>query len=88
MFRNEFVCDLCCDLRQSCVASKHLDGLLLRALHDPSLSQQAAALHQRKLLAENAVTTNATRGTAMKTVDSSLRDNSTVRYGMVWYSRV
>jgi len=63
---------------QSCVASKYLDGLLLSALHDPSLSQQAAVFHQHKLLRQNAVTTNATRGTAMKTVDAKLHVNSTV----------
>jgi len=50
----------------------------MMALHDPSLSQQAAILHQHKLLQQDAVTTNAACGTAMKTLNVKLRDSSTV----------
>jgi len=60
------------------MSSEYLEGLLLRALHDPSLSQQAAVFHQLKVLRQNAITTNAARATAMKTVNAKLRDNSTV----------
>jgi len=68
---------MCCG-GQSCVASEYLEGLLLRALHDPSLSQQAAIFHQHKRLKQNSVTTNAACGAAMKAVAARLRDNSTV----------
>jgi len=63
---------------QSCVASEYLERLMLTALHDPSLSQQAAVFHQHQLLRQNAVTTNATCGTAMKSVRAKLLDGSTV----------
>jgi len=66
----------CC--RQSCVASEYLDRLLLTALHDPSLSQQAAVLHQHQRLKHDLVTTNAACGTAMKSVCAKLRNGSTV----------
>jgi len=55
-----------------------MHGLLMTALHDPSLSQQAAIFHQRQLLQQDAVTTNAPRGTAVKTLNAKLRDSSTV----------
>jgi len=64
---------------QSCTASEYLEGLLLRALHDPSLSQQAAVLHQHRELRQNSVTTNAMSGPTMKAVSAKLHDGSTVR---------
>jgi len=52
---------------------------MLTALHDPSLSQQAAIFRQHQQLRENSVITNAMCGTAMKSVRAQLQDSSTVR---------
>ncbi|XP_022091640.1 cilia- and flagella-associated protein 46-like isoform X3 [Acanthaster planci] len=63
-------------LYQSCMSSKCLEDLLLRAQRDPSTSKQAALLQQRQRLETDAATTNMGHGSLAKVVNENLQESS------------
>ena len=65
-------------LYQSCEASQYLEHLMMRALVDPSVSQQSALLHQWHNIMKTDITTNASRGPVLTTLLNSLQENSLV----------
>ncbi len=67
-----------CFVFQSCVASRHLEDLVIRAHTDPTTSQQAALWQQMRALRENDVSTNAARGPTARAVRSVLGETSVV----------
>ena len=71
-------------LRQSCQASGYLEGLLTRALTDPTQSQTAALIHQREHLLADSVQTNLVRSPLMKNVKRRLDETSKVSVALYW----
>ncbi|XP_077992013.1 cilia- and flagella-associated protein 46-like isoform X2 [Glandiceps talaboti] len=61
---------------QSCQASQSLKAVLSRAQLDPGTSQQAALLHQRQQLLARNTTTNQSRSTLMKSIETHLQEDS------------
>ncbi|CAH1785035.1 unnamed protein product [Owenia fusiformis] len=63
-------------LHQSCQAAIYMKGLLDVAQKDPTISQQAAMMHQKTKIEKMDVTTNLSQGSTMKTIQKTLQDNS------------
>ena len=69
---------------QSASASLYMEDLVRKALVDPTLSQQAALLHQRENLKKVDIASNKSIGPVMQQIMHSLQESSAVSHDFLF----